>query len=321
MDDELERFKCEVNLSELAASLGYRLARRAGAREDGRTVTMRNPDTDDKIIICRAPDGHWIYFSVRDDQDNGTSIDFLQHRGASSLGAIRTQLREWLRVDRRPVPAELYRRDLTVSVTDQPAVSMAYQRARVRTSRYLAIRGISVRTQLDPRFRGSFRLDARNNVLFPHVDAADRGRIVGFEIKNKGFTSFATGGTKTLWRSAAAAGDDRLVLVEASIDALSYHQLFPSPTARYVGTGGSIGPQHLELIRLEIAAMPSHADIVIATDSDVAGAELADKIAEVAGRDARIRLHQSPVPKDWNDCLRHMLARSRSLRSQRHFER
>ena len=36
------------------------------------SIMMRHPGTDDKIIIGRETDGHWTYFSLRKDEDNGT---------------------------------------------------------------------------------------------------------------------------------------------------------------------------------------------------------------------------------------------------------
>jgi hypothetical protein len=62
-NNELERFKREVNLTELAASLGYRLVQR-GQTASGRwrgssaaSISMRHPETDDKVIIRRDRDG------------------------------------------------------------------------------------------------------------------------------------------------------------------------------------------------------------------------------------------------------------------------
>jgi hypothetical protein len=56
-----------VELTELAASLGYDLDR--GSHSGSRSsFAMRHPATDDKIIVRRDRDGHWTYFSVRDDR-------------------------------------------------------------------------------------------------------------------------------------------------------------------------------------------------------------------------------------------------------------
>ncbi len=49
------------------------------------------------------------------------------------------------------------------------------------------------------RFAGRVRMDARGNAVFPHFDQEG---LCGYEIKNKGFTGFSSGGTKGLWLSA-----------------------------------------------------------------------------------------------------------------------
>jgi hypothetical protein len=41
---------------------------------------LAHPTSGDKVIVRLNPDGHWTYFSVRDDRDNGTVIDFVFHR-------------------------------------------------------------------------------------------------------------------------------------------------------------------------------------------------------------------------------------------------
>jgi Toprim-like len=317
-EEELARFKSDVNLTELAARYGYRPVdrERSAARKwpgsTGASVSMRHPGTDDKIVIRRDRDGHWTYFSVRDDCDNGTVVDFLQHRHAPSLGAVRKELRVWLREDRPRVPPQLFRPTLKPQARDQEAVGATFGRARIDCSRYLAERHIALSVERDARFASRYRVDARGNVLFPHADPAT-GQVVGFEIKNKGFTGFATGGRKTYWMSDARPDDDRLVIVEGAIDAFSYHQLFPHPRARYLSTGGAAGRDQLELIGSAIAAMPAGADIVSATDHDAGGEKLHEQLV-VAGARALHR-HVSPVPKDWNDCLQ-SLDRTRSQKRE-----
>ena len=74
---ELDRFKTEINLSQFAASRGYTLDKRESSRN---SAVMRHADGD-KIIIAREGQ-HWIYFSVSDDDDNGSVIDFVMRRDA-----------------------------------------------------------------------------------------------------------------------------------------------------------------------------------------------------------------------------------------------
>lgn len=321
--EELERFKREVNLTELAATFGYRLVERERndrGRWRGSTAAsnmMRHPATNDKIIIRRDTDGHWTYFSVREDLDRGTVIDFLLRRRSGGLGVVRKDLRAWLRKDRPRLPVQLFRSDVRTQSKDELAVRTAFVAARLGRSSYLASRGVTASVQMDQRFRSRYRVDARGNVLFPHCDPSS-GLVVGFEAKNRGYTAFATGGRKTFWTSEIHSDDDRLVVVEASIDAFSYHQLFPYARARHLSTGGAVGTAQLALIVDAIAAMPLVADIVSATDADEGGEKLHEKL--VAATERALWRHRAPVPKDWNDYLR-SLDRIRTHRSDEHLER
>jgi hypothetical protein len=90
-DDELENFKRRIDLREYAADPGYTLDRRDSWRG---SAVMRNA-ADDKVAIKRDGDGHYVYFSVRDDADNGSIIDFVQkpqasepRRGAGGTAAV-----------------------------------------------------------------------------------------------------------------------------------------------------------------------------------------------------------------------------------------
>src|SRR5713101_4904697 len=83
-DGELESFKRDIDIRQLAASLGYAIDKRDSWR--GSTVMRRGAD---KIVVKRNRNNHYVYFSVRDDRDNGTIIDFVQGRQKLSLGAVR----------------------------------------------------------------------------------------------------------------------------------------------------------------------------------------------------------------------------------------
>src|SRR6202023_3141604 len=109
----------------------------------------------------------WTYFSVRDDQDNGTVIDFLLHRTPrGSLGEVRKELRAFLgtpaperdewKAFSRPAPAP-----------NPLLAELAFTGARTaETSPYLESRGLHRETLASPRFAGTWRIGARNNVLF-----------------------------------------------------------------------------------------------------------------------------------------------------------
>lgn len=303
---ELEDFKTDINLTEYAAGQGFVLDRKASSRN---SVVMRS-GSGDKIVIARGQDRHWIYFSVRDEIDNGTIIDFVQNRKGVKLGGVRQELRPWVggaRAVARPHP-DLFVREIEPISRDRAQVLMELARMRLLAShRYLeAERKIPAALLQSPRFAGKIKTDVRTNAIFPHADAEGP---CGYEIKNKGFTGFAKGGEKGLWFSVARAGDLRLVIAESAIDALSYAVLHPDDYARYASTGGAMNPNQPALIRSAIEKMGQGASIVIATDNDTGGRELAERIEALAhetGREGLSIIRHLPEGEgvDWNDVLK-----------------
>jgi hypothetical protein len=155
------------------------------------------------------------------------------------------------------------------------------------------------------RFAGRIRIDDKGNAVFPHFDAEG---LSGYELKNAGFTGFASGGSKALWMSHAMLDDARLIFTESAIDALSHAVLFPDDRARYASIGGKPSPQQLELIRMSVAAMARDSEIVSAMDNDAEGAKLSEVVRRavvLTGRaDLRFTVHEPFGFKDWNDQLR-----------------
>jgi hypothetical protein len=302
MDEELGRFKTGVNLSEFAASRGYVLDRRESSRN---SAVMRHPNGD-KIVIARHDGGVWMYFSVRDDRDNGTIVDFVQRRDGGSLGKVRKILRTWLGAPRpEEVQLPMFAQDLLPVSKDRAAVMAVWERAKVCVSLpYLASRGIGTDVLVLPRFKDCVRVDQRNNAIFPHYDKAG---LCGYEIKNKEFTGFAPGGVKGLWFSKAQASDRRLVLVESAIDAYSFHILHGDPFTRYMSTGGELNPQQPALLRGAMEKLPAESVVLLAFDNDEGGEKITEEAKAVApaGRDIRRVLPETG--KDWNDDLKRKL--------------
>jgi hypothetical protein len=305
-DDELLRFKSEINLVEYAESQGYEIARRESSRSS--TVMRRG---DDKVVVATAEDGHGIYFSVRDESDNGSIIDFVQRRLGLSLGQVRRELRPWIgggratqRVHRRP-EAERPPKP-TPSTSDRQAVLAAWMKMRPAAGRHAYLereRKLSIETLSDPRFIGMVRLDARGNAVFPHYDVDG---LSGYELKNEGFTGFAVGGVKAVWHSSNLRDAPRVVLVESAIDAMSHAQLTGDSQAGYVSIGGAMSPYQRTLVQRVLArAAERGVEIVIATDADQPGEKLATEMEALAPAGATLS-RQRPAAgfKDWNDQLR-----------------
>ncbi len=302
MDAELETFKRAIDLRQYAAAHGYQLDRKKSW--NGNAV-MRHPGSDDKIVIMRGMDGHYVYFSVRDDRDNGTIIDFVQFRQGLSLGAVRKELRPW--IGQPPVPVPSFP-TLHKTEKDRMKVEAAYAKMRdaVDGHPYLERRrALPASLLTSERFAGRIRIDAHGNAVFPHFDAEG---LSGYELKNVEFTGFSPHGTKALWLSMEYPDDNRLVFCESAIDALSHAVLFPDAHARYGSIGGKPNPQQPEAICAAAARMPANSEIVAAMDADADGRKLAEVVGEavkLTGRaDLRFSVQEPAGFKDWNDQLR-----------------
>lgn len=300
-DTELEDFKSRIDLREYAASLGYELDR----RESSRHSSIMRDKSGDKVIVKRDRDGHFVYFSVRDDRDNGSVIDFAMHRKRLSLGHVRKELRPWIGKAAAALPLFT---PLQPAAKDRGAVEREYGRmALVKRHIYLEqARSLSPALLTASRFVGRVRMDDRGNAVFPHFDGAG---LCGFEKKNRGFTGFATGGTKGLWESHDRPDDCRLVITESAIDALSYAALFPDDRARYRSIGGQVNDQQPGLIRLAVLDLAPGSEVIAATDNDDAGRSLAalieTAVADAGRPDIVFRAHRpSALGQDWNDVHR-----------------
>jgi Toprim-like/Protein of unknown function (DUF3991) len=304
-DIELDAFKREIDLRQFAASFGYGMDRRESWR--GSTVLRRGGD---KIVVKRNRNGHYVFFSVRDDSDHGTIIDFLQRRLHLTLGAVRQTLRPWIG---QPVAALPLFPKLEPTSPDRVLLETEYRRmAKALRHPYLERARCVPSTLLGaPRFAGRVRIDSRGNAIFPHFDAAG---LCGYEIKNQHFTGFASGGQKGLWLSHCQPHDRRLVLAESAIDALSHAALFPDAAdqTRYGSLGGKPNGKQPGLIQLILVRLPERSEIVAAFDADEAGRWLVDMlrlaVAGLAAERGRTDLiFQAHLPTqegdDWNQVL------------------
>lgn len=303
-DQELDVFKRQIDLRQLAVSLGYEIDR----RESWRASAVLRCGAD-KIVVKRNGNGHYVFFSLRDDADNGTVIDFVQRRQPLSLGAVRQLLRPWIG---RSANAPQFPQ-LQPASPDRMRAEREYRRmAEAQRYPYLERdRCVPAAVLSAPRFAGRMRIDARGNTVFPHFDAAG---LCGYEIKNRGFTGFAAGGKKGLWFSQTQPNDWRLMLTESAIDALSYATLFPDSEdrTRYASLGGRPSSRQIGLVRAAVIKLADGAEVVAAFDADEAGRWLVAVIGDVVGRvrrqaernDLGFRVHLPATEgEDWNQVL------------------
>jgi hypothetical protein len=320
---EIDDFKRRINLTEYAAAQGYALDRKECSRN---SVTMRYPGGDKIIVGKDSNSGHWIYFSVRDDADNGTIIDFIQNRQRLDLGGVRKELRPWVRENpnppRRPPQAsfvgdvEPITRDLA-RIRAQFAAMRPVQGAHPYLERE---RRIPAAVLADPRFAGKVYTDQHGNAVFPHHD---RDGLCGFELRNARYKGFAKGGQKGLWYSAHAPDDRILVITESAIESLSYHAIHRPEGTRYFSIAGEMNPAQRQLLQSAFLKLPPGATVRIATNHDVGGRHLAGEIKAIALATSRADLaltdsHPEREGADWNDVLRAAVGQRREGDSDSH---
>lgn len=305
-EDELKRFKADINLCEFAASHGFVL----DTRKSGRARAVMNHANGDKLIVSKGRNDHWVYLNAFDDRDKGTIVDFVLYRERCSLGEVRKILRGWSGasgiVSDLGIPSKMP--NLKTPEHDALSVLARWDKATLTEGRhhYLEVeRQIPVAVLSDARFKDVIRKDARGNALFGHWKDEE---LCGIEIKNRGFTGFAPGGIKGLWRTAPQPDDRELWICETAIDGLSVAALFGTSGRSIVSTAGHISSLQNELLVKAALSLPEGSRVILATDNDAAGIKLSQTIRErLEAANVTAPIHECLPPEeglDWNDVLR-----------------
>jgi len=296
---DYSRFKTDINLTQYAAHLGYEIDRKKTTRS---SIAMRKDA--DKIIISKRG-SLWVYFSVVDDSDNGTIINFLENRTRKTIAEIGKELQGWMGESVSLPDPQNYVEDVEEQIFDPARVLRIFKRCQpARRHTYLERRGIGGQVLGSPRFAGRIHKDSYGNAVFPHYN--DKG-ICGLELKNADKALFVRGSEKTFWRSNIRAGDNSLVLGEAVIDALSYSILFPSERAIYGATGGGVSPDQSGLVGKFLEGRAGIKKVILITDNDEGGDDLASKIRQSilgSGFEGDVIRHSPSLRgADWNNIL------------------
>ena len=301
---EFARFKHEINFIQYAQSLGYEIDQKKTTRH---SIAMRQ-GISDKIIVSKK-NGRFIYFSVYDQRDCGAIIDFIQNRTPKSLFEIGKELQLWLDgfVDISPPHPSI---NLSDAETYDPArISRLFNYCSLaRNHAYLKSRGITQDVLKSSRFAGRVFQDKYKNAVFPHFK---NGHACGLELKGKNISLFVRGSEKTLWRSNFFKNDDRLVIAEAPIDAISYQILHNLSTAFYVATSGGFSKTQSNLIKRFIEDFNQFKTITIATDNNVGGDQITKRLYRIIQGTkfkGRIKRHSPDQNgQDWNNVLKDQL--------------
>ncbi len=301
---EFPRFKQEINLTQYAASLGYEIDRRKSTRQ---SIAMRKGN-EDKIIISRQ-NGNWVYFSVYDDNDNGTIIDFAKNRTNKSLFEIGRELQVWIGGNINLPEPTRYVSDVQEKQPDPRRIRRLFNYCSpAYDHEYLNSRGITAETLTSPRFSRRVFQDRFRNAVFPHFKGK---QICGLELKGKNADFFVRGSEKTLWRSNTRRNDDTLIISETPIDALSYQILHSLDNAFYAATSGGFSPQLAGCLSKLFDNITRIKKVILITDNDGGGDTLTTKLTEIINQSKFSGTIDRCSPDtrglDWNDVLKKQL--------------
>lgn len=302
MKYDFAAYKQDINLTQYAASLGYEIDRKKSTRS---SIAMRHTNGD-KVIVSRRG-RNWVYFSVHDNTDNGTIINFIQHRTSKSMGEIGQELAAWLGGGATLPTPKAYAQDVEEHQPDRQRVKAVFGRTRpVAAHPYLVgERKIPAHVLTSPRFRGRVHQDRYGNAVFPHRDAEG---LCGLELKNTDKGVLVKGSIKGLWTSNISAGDATLVIAEVAIDAISYHAIFMKPDTAYAAVSGGMGPHQYSVLMSLIRKMEKLETVILATDNDKGGDQIAlllEAYLKEQGFTGEVVRHMPEgMGKDWNEVLK-----------------
>ncbi|QDV61980.1 DUF3991 and TOPRIM domain-containing protein [Crateriforma conspicua] len=303
-DTEFDNFKTQIDLRAYAVSVGFELIRRQSSRHS----SVLKHSNGDKIVVARMPWRHYVYFNVHGSagNDSGSIIDFVQNRERCSLGHVRKILRGWN--GSSATVSSKWVRDLPSllpSSADSARVLANWLKAKAIDAdrNYLSNeRRISPEIIGHPIFIDRLRTDARGNVLMAHHN---KDGLCGYEVKNRGFTGFAPGGTKGLMFSRPRDTDHAMVISETAVDLLSVATLDGTEGKRFFSLAGQPSPVQIELLRSAASKMPRTPTIMLALDNDQGGRTMAGVLASALSNVASSVDRYLPAieGQDWNDVL------------------
>ncbi len=295
---DFKSLKQNIDLTQYAAYLGYQIDKKKSTR----TSVAMHKDKSDKIIISKS-NGTWIYFSVYDDSDNGTILDFIKNRTGRSIYQIGRELESWL--GQGVEISNQYEPYLKEKSFEPQRIQRLFNYCKPAYNHaYLHSRGITNETLRSPRFINRVFQDQFKNAVFPHFS---KGKICGLELKGENTDLFVRGSEKTLWRSNRMMDDDTLIIAETPIDAISYHLIHGLKSGFYTATCGGFSSKQGLIIQNLLTELDWVKSVILATDNDKGGDKITTRLERLISNveySGELRRH-SPTKRgcDWNDVL------------------
>jgi len=328
----LEYAKKYINLVELAVNkFGYKIKK----NKSSRYYKTLKKDGDIIVVSRNMNNEHWIYFNTRDDNDNGTIIDFIQNRTGYNLGEVRRFLSKYLQEKREGKIKEI--KDFYVEPSQSKDMKLILseieQLTYLKENNYLTAER---KINKDIIEKYPVYQDKRNNIVFILYD--ELGYITGLAKYNKKFKQIL--GSKGIWSSIQqdVLNDkeenlkdkvkkiEKIFITESPIDALSYTELRNTDIEKtlLLTTQGQISDRTIDILFSFIKAIylitkRKTLKIVLGFDKDETGlyfaTEVSFKLKEkmentlINGKEPFPILEittEFPKSKDWNEDLKNL---------------
>lgn len=293
---ELDSYKSKIDLNEVVQAFGYKYLK----EKSSITSKQYKSESDDSKIVVTFKDNKYIYFSMTDEKDKGTIVDFLQNRGIGNLGNV-VKWCKYYANNHYTIPIQQIQESRgTIDKDKLEKIWFAIK----NIDSIPTIRGIRTDILQQAIDNNSIKIDKNLNIYFALIDL---NSLCGIEIRNGSEKRLIKGSKKGVWRFGAKVIDAKTIVVcESGIDILSYIQLHNDDTnsTMYIATIGQYGNTTKEIITA-IAKANKQVKWIIATDNDQAGEKMAEQIKtdiQEINSMATIERKKSQN-KDWNDDL------------------
>ena len=265
-------------------------------KKESSQTTQKYENDKDTIIVKQSSSGDYIYFNAKNEKDCGTVIDFCKNRNIDVKNITMDINANVKTITNAPNKTETAVGNFTDMFNKLETYDLPYL-TKTRAIEPALIRQFNVKK------------DNHGNACFAHrlYENNSAKKIVGWEVKNEGFTGFNSNGNRSIGIAKLGERIESIIICESFIDAMSYAQLKRTTNAVFVSTGGTLTEKQLTQIEALTSAY-SNASVVIATDADSAGDAYETKIAAMAPAAER---HRPLYGKDWNEELLHQRERAR----------
>ena len=283
--EELERFKTDINIADVAQDMGYEIDKKKSSRK---SIVLKSGG--DVIIVSRNSNGHYVYFNANNNRDSGTIIDFIQNRTGKNLGQVRKLLRQYLQSSNR----------IQLEISNTNEIKEYYKTLDKFANLWEEIKKTDTKKEFfryseeDIRGISKDTLFKVKNLVFDsekwlfYLPVFNQNGICGLytldkQMKNK---SFVKGSIKGIWADRTLDKSiTKIIITESPVDSLSAIELKrgdeDEDTTLHIATLGRMGQEAKETLKKVFRYLPN-AELIIATDQDQAGEDIAREIAELA---------------------------------------